>query len=90
MISVDDIIEASKKASTGEWRIRKTVDDTGDYPFPTYDIISIHEYGPEGIGTAFQNPYNAILFAGSAMLVDEILRLRAEVIGLKGSYFFKT
>lgn len=24
--------------SGGDWKVRKTVDDSGDYEFPTYDI----------------------------------------------------
>jgi hypothetical protein len=57
----------------GEWKVRTTVDDSGDYPFPTYDIISIFPWGPQGLGTADQNPYNAKLFAGSSRLLKIVI-----------------
>ena len=61
------------KHTLGEWKIRKTVDESGDYPFPTYDILAIHEYGPEGIGTAYQNPYNARLFSCSKEMLEVLI-----------------
>ena len=57
----------------GNWRIRKTVDESGDYPFPTYDIIAVHEYGPQYIGTADQHPGNARMFAGSVLMLKELI-----------------
>lgn len=83
-MSIDDILDAYAKSFPGEWAVRKTVDDSGDYEFPTYDIVSIMPYGPRQIGTAFQEPYNAIMFAGAKQLAEEVKRLRAEVLGLKG------
>lgn len=84
---INIILEAYDAANIngGEWCVRKTVDESGDRPFPTYDILSVHSYGPEGIGTAYQNPYNAILFSGAKLLAEEVKRLRAEVLGLRGS-----
>lgn len=76
---VDKILEASEKADKGDWRIRKTVDESGDYPFPTYDIIAVYEYGPKGIGSAYQDPYNAIMFFGAPVLAEEVKRLRREL-----------
>jgi hypothetical protein len=61
------------KCSGGQWLIRKTVDDSGDYEVPTYDILAVYEYGPEGIGTANSNPYNARLFSCSKELVLALL-----------------
>ena len=55
------------------WRIRKTVDESGDYPFPTYDILAVHEWGPECVACAFQNPYNARLIAAAPEMLDELL-----------------
>ena len=81
--TVEGILQAAAKAGGGQWAVRKTVDDSGDYPFPTYDIITISPYGPEGIGTAFQNPYNAILFSGAKVLAGEVVRLRAELAQAK-------
>jgi hypothetical protein len=66
-----------KDYSSGNWIVRKTVDDSGDYPFPTYDILAIHEYGPEGIGSADQNPYNALLFATSKNMFELLMEIEA-------------
>ena len=63
------------KHTGGEWKVRKTVDESGDYPFPTYDIIALFEYGPQGIGTADQQPYNALLFAASPKLLAALIEL---------------
>lgn len=87
--TIDQILDASNDATSGDWFVRKTVDTSGDYDFPTYDILSLHHYGPEGIGTAHQNPYNAILFSGAKLLAEEVKRLRAEVIGLRGSLYYE-
>lgn len=76
MDDITKILEALPHADGGEWKIRKTVDDSGDYPFPTYDIMAVYPYGPQGIGCAFQQPYNAILFAGAKTLAEEVIRLR--------------
>lgn len=83
-MSIDDILEAATKATGGEWRIRKTVDDSGDYPYPTYDILAVFDWGPNGIGTTYDNPWNAMLFAGAPQLAAEVRRLRAENLGLRG------
>ena len=56
----------------GDWRIRKTVDESGDYPFPTYDILAVHEWGPECVACAFQNPYNARLIAAAPEMLEEL------------------
>ncbi len=61
------------KHSSGKWIVRKTVDNSGDYPFPTYDVLSIHDYGPEGIACAYQNPYNARLMAGSPEMLKALI-----------------
>jgi len=58
------------KHTGGDWKIRKTVDETGDYPFPTYDILAVFEYGPSCIGTTYQHPYNAKLFACAPKMLD--------------------
>lgn len=57
----------------GEWRVRKAVDETGDYPFPTYDILAIHEWGPECIACAFQNPNNARLIAAAPEMLEALI-----------------
>lgn len=56
----------------GDWKIRKTVDESGDYPFPTYDILAVHEWGPESVACAFQNPYNARLIAAAPEMLEEL------------------
>ena len=61
--------------TAGEWKIRKTVDNSGDHPFPTYDIIAVFDYGPQGIGTAYQNPFNARLFAMSKDMLEILIKL---------------
>lgn len=63
----------------GEWVVNKKVDESGDYAFPTYDILSILTYGPELIGSGNQNPFVAELFANSRKMAMEILKLRQEV-----------
>lgn len=56
------------------WGIRKTVDNSGDYPFPTYDILAIHEYGPEMVACAYQNPYNARLISFAPDLIEDKIK----------------
>jgi hypothetical protein len=65
--------------TSGDWIVRKTVDETGDYPFPTYDILAVHEWGPECIACAFQNPNNARLVAAAPELLIELLKCVAEL-----------
>lgn len=57
-----------------KWIVRTTIDNSGDYPFPTYDILSIHKYGPVGVATAYQNPYHARLIAAAP---DMYMAIRA-------------
>ena len=57
----------------GDWRIRKTVDESGDYPFPTYDILAVHEWGPECVACAFQHPYNARLIATAPEMLEVLI-----------------
>jgi hypothetical protein len=59
-----------------EWVIRKTVDESGDYPFPTYDILEINKWGPRGIGTAYQDPNVARMFASSVDMLSMLSRIR--------------
>ena len=69
------------KHTGGDWKIRKTVDETGDYPFPTYDILAVFEYGPMFIGTANDHPYNAKMFASSPLMLGcliDIIRWEKE------------
>ena len=76
---IDNLLEAAKNATGGDWRVRKTVDESGDYPFPTYDILAVYPYGPQGIACAYQNPYNAMMFAAAPILAEEVKRQRAEI-----------
>jgi hypothetical protein len=82
-MSIEDILDAATKAQGGEWAVRKTVDETGDYPFPTYEVIAIFPYGPEGIASAYQNPYNAILFAGAKILAEKVSEYKTEIMKLR-------
>lgn len=59
----------------GSWRTRKTVDESGDCPFPTYDILAVHEWGPECVACAFQNPYNARLIAAAPEMLKELIKI---------------
>ena len=61
------------KHTQGDWRIRKTVDESGDYPFPTYDILAVHEWGPESVACAFQHPYNARLIAAAPEMLEALI-----------------
>ena len=61
------------KHTQGDWRIRKTVDESGDYPFPTYDILAVHEWGPECVACAFQHPYNARLIAAAPEMLEALI-----------------
>lgn len=56
-----------------KWIVRKTVDESGDYPFPTYDILAIHKWGPEAIACAYQNPYNARLIASAPDMLEALI-----------------
>jgi hypothetical protein len=76
---MNDRIMQKLKHTGGEWRVRKTVDESGDYPFPTYDILAVHEWGPMGIACADQNPYNARLMATAPELLIELLKCVAEL-----------
>lgn len=85
--SLDDILTASDKATGGMWIVKKTVDNSGDYPFPSYTVLALFDYGPQGIGEAYQNPYNAILFSGAKRLAEEVKALRLENEQLKKKKF---
>ena len=76
---MNDRIKQKLNHTSGEWIIRKTVDESGDYPFPTYDILAVHEYGPECIACTYQNPYNARLMATASELLIELLKCVAEL-----------
>jgi hypothetical protein len=65
----------SDRHTSGEWMVRKTVDTSGDYPFPTYDIIAVHTWGPEGIACAYQNPFNAVLMSKSPEMLEVLERI---------------
>ena len=54
----------------GKWTVRKTVDETGDYPFPTYEVLAIHKYGPECVACAFQNPKVANAIAAIPAMLE--------------------
>lgn len=92
---IEAAIAALEKATPGEWTIRKRVDNSGDYPFPDYDILAVAEWGPQGVAEAHQNPFNAALIAAAPDLVDEVIRLRkwqSEAVGILKSdnlYLFK-
>lgn len=80
---LDDILAAAEEARGGDWIVRKTVDDSGDYPCPTYEVLAVFPYGPEGIGCAYQNPYNAILFAGAKQLAQAVRDQKMEIMALR-------
>jgi len=64
----------------GDWKVNHKVDDSGDYPCHEFEIISVKPYGPEGIGTAYSNPYNAVLFSKSKEMYELLLKLRGQSI----------
>jgi len=63
------------KHTSGKWKVRKTVDNSGDYPVPTYDIIAIHEWGPEGVADVYQNPFNANLIAAAPDMLEAMIHM---------------
>ena len=67
------------KHTGGNWIVRKTVDNSGDYPFPCYDILALHDYGPEGIAEAYQNPYNAKLIACAPDFIEDKIKDYKEI-----------
>lgn len=73
---INTAIAARSQTTPGEWTIRKRVDNSGDYPFPDYDILAVAEWGPQGVAEAHQNPFNAALIAAAPDLVDEVVKLR--------------
>lgn len=62
------------KHTAGKWIVRKTVDNSGDYPVPTYDILSIQDWGPRSIAYADQDPFNANLMAASPDLLEALIK----------------
>jgi hypothetical protein len=76
------------KHAGGEWRVRTTVDESGDYPFPEYNIIAIHKWGPEGVACAYQNPYNARLIASAPEMLETLIKVNKwRVLELDGNDF---
>lgn len=60
------------KHTGGRWVVRKVVDESGDYPFPNYDVLAIFDYGPQGVADAYQNPFNARLIAAAPALLEAL------------------
>lgn len=63
---------SNHKHTPGPWKVRKVVDNSGDYPFPNYDILALLDYGPQGIADAYNNPYNARLIAAAPALLEAL------------------
>ena len=70
------------KRTSGQWRVRKKLDDSGDYTIATYDIMAHYEWGDKGICYDIENPHDALLFSSGPELLEEIERLRFAVYDL--------
>jgi hypothetical protein len=81
--TVEEAIKALETVDKGQWIVRKTVDESGDYPLPTYDILSIYPYGPSLIGSADSNPQAAILFSSSKLLAEKVKEQKIEIMSLR-------
>lgn len=68
------------KWTPGEWRVRTTVDETGDYPFATYDVIAIRPWGAEGVGTGYQNLPNALIQAAAPAMYAMLEAVKDELL----------
>jgi hypothetical protein len=78
---VDRILEASEKATKGNWRVRSTGRHWNN---PALEHLEIcYSDDDECIcDTVYERP-NADLMAGSPILADEVRKLRAENAALK-------
>lgn len=63
----------------GNWIVRKTIDSSGDHPFPEYSILSIQPWGPTGIACVYQNPFNAQLMASSLEMLEVLIDVYQDV-----------
>lgn len=72
------------KHTGGRWVVRKVVDESGDYPFPNYDVLAVFDYGPQGVADAYQNPFNARLIAAAPALLAALEAVMAEYSQFQG------
>lgn len=68
-----------KEHTSGTWRLRKVIDDSGDYTIARYDVMATYPWGDKGICYSIENPYDAMLFAAGPDLIAEIEVLRERV-----------
>jgi hypothetical protein len=71
-----------EKRTSGEWKVRKIVDDSGDYITASYDVMAHYAWGDKCICSDLDNPYDAMLFAMGPELISEIEKLRLAVYDL--------
>lgn len=70
----------------GVWKVRKTIDNSGDYPVPDYDVLALMEFGPQGVADAWQNPRNANLIALAPALASALRSAWAEIDRLQVAF----
>ena len=73
-------IEIFENMSKGKFIVRKTVDESGDYPLTIYSIVQHFSWGDRILVEEIENPYDAFLFAKASSLLKEVLDLRKKVI----------
>jgi hypothetical protein len=67
------------KITSHNLKIRKIVDNTGDYEIATYQLFAHYEWGDKIIVGGIENPNDAILFVSATWMITEITELRNRV-----------
>jgi len=66
----------------GEFRIRKCIDDSGDYERHTYDILDCYPWGSNCITGDIAHPEHARVFATSPKVIASLIKLMRGIEGL--------
>jgi hypothetical protein len=85
VMSIDELLEPAKRATPDEWRVNVKIDDSGDYVFREYSVVSLRKYykadhlETQTIASIYYGPFDAILMAGAKQLASEVSRLRKQL-----------